>query len=43
MLSDFMQVLNNEWKHYTKNDYFSSHIQCSNIYLLSKQELKYNN
>jgi hypothetical protein len=33
-LSDFMQVLNNIGKHYTKNEYFPKHIGITAIYLL---------
>jgi hypothetical protein len=34
MLYDFMQLLNINWKHPTKNEYFSSHIIFTTIRLL---------
>jgi hypothetical protein len=39
MLHDFMQVLNIKRKHYTKDDYFSTHTLFSTIYLLQGQRL----
>jgi hypothetical protein len=39
IISDFMQALNINRKHYTKNDYFSRHTLFSIIYLLQEQKL----
>jgi hypothetical protein len=37
ILSDFMQALNINRKHYTKNEYFPNHIIFTTIYLLQKK------
>jgi hypothetical protein len=39
LLSDFMQVLHNIYKHLTKNKYFSKHIVFTTIYLLQEKKL----
>jgi hypothetical protein len=43
ILSDFMQALNINRKHYTKNDYFSRHTLFSIIYLLQEKKLNLRN
>jgi hypothetical protein len=42
ILSKFMQVLNIERKHYTKNEYFPKHILLTIIYLMQEQKLNHN-
>jgi hypothetical protein len=37
MLSDFMMVTNIQRKHYTKNEYFPTHIIFTIIYLLQEE------
>jgi hypothetical protein len=39
ILFDFIQVLLSKRKHSTKDDYFSTHIKFTTIYLLPKQGL----
>jgi hypothetical protein len=43
ILSNFIQALNINRKHYTKNDYFSRHTLFSTIYLLQEQKLNHRN
>jgi hypothetical protein len=43
MLYDFLQVLLSKMKYPTKDDYFSTHILFTIIYLLQKQKLNHNN
>jgi hypothetical protein len=43
MLSNFMQILNINRKHPTKNEYFLMHILFTTIYLLQEQKLNHNN
>jgi hypothetical protein len=43
ILSDFMHALNINRKHYSKNDYFSTHTLFSTIYLLQEHELNHRN
>jgi hypothetical protein len=43
MLYDFIQVLINKRKHPTKDDYFSTHMLFTTIYLLQKEKLNCNN
>jgi hypothetical protein len=38
-LSDFIQVVNNIWKHYTQNEYFPKPILFSTISLLQEKKL----
>jgi hypothetical protein len=38
MLSEFMQVLNSNRKHPTKNEYFPTHILFTTFYLLQEQK-----
>jgi hypothetical protein len=40
MLFDFMQVMHLTRKHSTKNEYFSTHILFTTIYLQQKKEIK---
>jgi hypothetical protein len=39
MFSEFRQILNSIRKQPSKNDYFSTHIQFTTIYLLQDQKL----
>jgi hypothetical protein len=41
MLFDFIQVILSKKKHSTKDDYFSTHIKFTIIYLLPKQGLNH--
>jgi hypothetical protein len=43
MFSDFVQTVNNIREHPTKNDYFSTHIQFTTIYLLDRHKLNLGN
>jgi hypothetical protein len=42
ILSDLMQVLNINRKHYTKNEYFPKHNLFTTIYLMQEQKLNPN-
>jgi hypothetical protein len=42
-LCDFIQALNNNRKHPTKNEYFPKHILFTTIYLLPEQKLNHRN
>jgi hypothetical protein len=39
MLFDFMQVLNSQKKHSTRNEYFSMYILFTTLYLMQEQKL----
>jgi hypothetical protein len=39
MLSDYMKVLNRKRKHPINNEYFSTHILFTTIYLLQEKKL----
>jgi hypothetical protein len=43
MLYDYMQVINSIRKHYTKNEYFHTHILFSTIHFLLEQKLNHSN
>jgi hypothetical protein len=38
-----MQIIHSIRKHYTKNEYFSKHIQFTTIYLMQEQKLNHRN